>query len=155
MSNYRGHLFGGSLLYLAVLFVFSLYSFDMPMLSLWFLSVLLGSLFPDVDTKSKGQKIFYRFALCSILLLLIFQKFIPALIFSIASFMPVLVRHRGIFHSATFSCLIIGGITFCLSQIFVQYKFMIFSCGAFFLLGIFSHLLLDFGIKRFMGFKKY
>mgnify|MGYP003463295022 FL=1 len=155
MSNYRGHLFGGSLLYLAVLFIFSLYSFDLSMLSLWFLSILLGSLFPDVDTKSKGQKIFYRFALCSILLLLIFQKFAPALIFSIASFMPVLVRHRGIFHNIWFSSGLVGCMILVLSQLFVQYKFMIFSCGAFFLLGIFSHLVLDFGLKRFLGFKKY
>ncbi len=155
MPNYRGHLFGGSLIYLAILFIFSLYNFDLPVILLWLLCVLLGSLFPDVDTKSKGQKIFYRFALISIILLLLFQKFAPALIFSIISFTPVLVRHRGIFHNIWFNTILVCVVIFILNNIFADRQFMILSCGAFFLLGIFSHLILDFGIKRFFGLNKY
>ncbi|RMF92296.1 MAG: metal-dependent hydrolase, partial [Nitrospinota bacterium] len=62
MSNYRGHLYGGTVTFLLVLGVLSL-GFFLPsaveLLSL-FAICLFASLLPDIDTKSVGQKLFYR-----------------------------------------------------------------------------------------------
>ena len=61
MSNYRGHLIGACIVYSVIIFVLSFHTKSFITLTEWLLCTLLGSLFPDIDTKSKGQKLFYRF----------------------------------------------------------------------------------------------
>ena len=103
MPSYKGHLIGGFFVFLAVLWVVCLYV--KPSLFTcfeWGICCLLGSLFPDIDIKSKGQKIFYR-VLCLALIVLIIQKKLKiALFLCLISFIPLLVRHRGLCHNILF-----------------------------------------------------
>ena len=60
MPNYKTHLAGGLFAYLLSIYaVITLRTISFALALEWLLFCLLGALFPDVDIKSKGQKIFY------------------------------------------------------------------------------------------------
>jgi hypothetical protein len=63
MANYKGHLIGGAVAYSIFLFVGRLHNMSFYTVLEWLLFSLAGALFPDIDTKSKGQKLFYWFLL--------------------------------------------------------------------------------------------
>jgi hypothetical protein len=154
MPSYKVHLVGG-LATAAVL------SYVVPghatatwaTFAAWTGSALLGALFPDIDTKSKGQRIFYAgLALC-LLYALATQQHNLFIGLAVASMVPVTARHRGIFHHPWFITLLvivalwmapygIRGDTFFWNMVF-------FAAGAY------SHLILDYGFggfwRRLMG----
>ena len=68
MPNYKGHIAGGVITYLVVLYCIKYTNPSVHTVLQGLVFCLFGSLFPDVDVKSKGQKIFYY-------LLLIFNYF--------------------------------------------------------------------------------
>jgi hypothetical protein len=151
MPNYKGHLWGGFLLSGMVLFPL-LYFHLIP--STWWLIVsllvagLLGSLFPDVDTKSKGQRIFY-YVLSAVFFILAVQgqyKFIVMLM--PVALLPVLVHHRGLFHRAWFILLFVGFTTLYACISWPGLKDVIVLNSLFFILGALSHLYLDLGWRR-------
>ena len=59
MPNYKGHIVGGTVTYLVVLQVIKHAQPNIHVVLQGLVFCLLGSLFPDIDVKSKGQKIFY------------------------------------------------------------------------------------------------
>ncbi len=56
MANYRGHIKGGFVAF-ALIILFALPHYHPSALTMleWLLFTIAGSLFPDVDIKSKGQ----------------------------------------------------------------------------------------------------
>jgi membrane-bound metal-dependent hydrolase YbcI (DUF457 family) len=101
---------------------------------------IFGSVFPDLDTKSKVQIISYRLLGLFILFLIFYQSWqkiiylVPFLLF------PLVVHHRGITHSYWFIAII--------SAIIGIFLPVIGALGAInFFLGALSHILLDRFVK--------
>lgn len=147
MPGYRGHILAGSLFYFLIVWAFKLTTKTPALLITWFICTLAGALFPDIDTKSKGQKIFY----------FLFAIFVASSIFtkqyslgawaSLVSFTPLLTNHRGLFHSTLFLAVLIFSLTYSLTILFPVYKAIIIPCAVFFALGVATHLLFDFRLK--------
>lgn len=158
MPGYKIHLVGGTIA-AAVLFYFppTLFTQQLTLEQKCFYGALalLGALFPDIDIKSKGQKIFSRIILLPICTSIILGKFNFLALFTILALFPLLIKHRGITHNpwfiATFPILI-----FYISQAYVPIYQQQTLCGVlFFSAGAFSHLILDFGpIKLFTRDKR-
>ena len=145
MPGYKGHLIAGSLLYAFSVWQFNLLSKDIVLLLTWFVCTLAGSLFPDIDTKSKGQQIFYL--LFSVLLAssIVLKKYTLGAWAGLIGFLPLLSRHRGLFHSSFFLIFLIILVCHHLTLVLPGYKTLVFSATYFFALGVLSHLLCDFG----------
>jgi len=103
MPNYRVHLFGGFVAYV-VLFscVARLLHPSFLTACEWLLFTLAGALFPDIDIKSKGQKYFYHFIFLLFIVLAIKKRYTMITFCSFIILIPLLVRHRGFFHSPRF-----------------------------------------------------
>lgn len=153
MPQYRTHIFGGAiafgLLWLLLLGVKPSLGTSVE----WLFFAVLGSLFPDVDITSKGQKIFFRLLALVFIYYVFQQNIINLSIIGAIALFPLLVRHRGIFHRVWFIFLL-GLITitwtyFC----FPRYKYLVAWDVAFFTVGALSHIWLDLGIKRMMKYK--
>ena len=151
MPNYKGHLAGGLFFYLiALYFVLAAYSISFATGLEWLLFTLAGALFPDVDIKSKGQKYFYWIVLILGILLLLHNHIQGFIILRFISLVPVLVRHRGIFHRLWFIVLIPLLISFALSCYMPGCNRTIMFDTLFFIIGAISHLWLDLGLKRML-----
>lgn len=118
MSMFREHWIGGLTAYsvffflslavsISVSIIFGL-PFDWnPTISLnlvlivgCFVVALLFGLWPDVDIKSKSQKVFYTvlFVLNAVLIF-VFQFYVAAALLGLFAMLPILSRHRGWTHS--------------------------------------------------------
>ncbi|HBR71138.1 TPA: hypothetical protein DIC20_02140 [Candidatus Dependentiae bacterium] len=144
--NYKGHIIGGVVTYVLILYLlkFINYPFDTIHNVQWFLLCILGSLFPDIDTKSKIQLWIYRLLFIFYILLIINNPNIQIMIFtSILAIIPLIVRHRGLFHQPSF---LIGLplIIVCIISFIQPAKASEALINAlFFIAGALSHLLLD------------
>lgn len=111
MAGYKGHIAGATLFYgiyvALLLFVFSLGIFAQgigytqawqPLLGLLLVAVLFG-LFPDVDTNSKGQDIFFATIFIADILLILNRQLELAAYLGLVSMLPILGKHRGWTHS--------------------------------------------------------
>lgn len=148
MPNYKGHLFGGCVVYgVALLFLVGTHVTFFLGLE-WLAFTLLGSLFPDIDTKSKGQKIFYKMLLAVVLYLMVKQRFFALAMISLISFIPLIVPHRGICHRLWFVLSIPCALVIYCHLFFPAYAFLVFWDAFFFSLGAISHLWLDMGFKK-------
>jgi|WetSurMetagenome_2_1015567.scaffolds.fasta_scaffold355068_2 hypothetical protein len=150
MPGYKGHIVGGAITGAVVVLMIS--SADMSYtraLELVFCAIL-GSLFPDIDTKSKGQLFFYRCYFALFIYLAWCKRYDMATMLGIVLFLPILSRHRGIFHRAWFlflmSLLLMGyvGYVFPTHALWLYLDISLFLCGAL------SHIWLDSGIKGIM-----
>ncbi len=150
MPGYRTHLMGGFTAYVIVLYLLkSLKPTPFTMLE-WLACALVGALFPDVDTKSKGQLWFYRFLFLVLLVLALHRCFLIAALISIVCILPMLVQHRGLFHRPLF---LIGvpmlGVV--IVNIYAPACARLFFFDAlFFVVGAMSHILLDRGVRAFV-----
>lgn len=111
MAGYKGHLFGATLFglgyILALGYVFSIDAayrqfsaveqVGYPLLL--FALTLLFALWPDVDTDSKGQRLFYSIFLVTDLFLIATEQFRAAAYLGLVALLPVLSRHRGWTHT--------------------------------------------------------
>lgn len=111
MSNFRGHVAGSGFIafvYLAVLsLVFALQilpndrdifnGFTFPVM-ITALTVMFG-IFPDIDTNSKAQDVFYGLFFVSDLLLILSDQFQLAAYLGLVAMLPILSHHRGWTHS--------------------------------------------------------
>lgn len=148
MPNYKGHLVGGTVGFVLVIFFCSLHQSSCTQLLEWLLCVLAGSLFPDIDTKSKGQKLFYAI-LCMVMFVCLVQEQLKLLAgLALAGMLPLLVNHRGIFHRLWFVMVLITVATFLLSTAYPFAQQRLIFDAAFFSLGAISHLYLDVGVKK-------
>lgn len=147
MPNYKGHLAGGIVLY-ALILVCLMPAVAGGALFEWLCFVCAGALFPDIDTKSKGQRFF--FGLLALILIILFarQQWVPAGFLAVAACTPLLVHHRGIFHNIVFLTVLI--IVLSAGAIFLlpHYKMIIVYDAFFFWIGVFSHIWLDCGLRK-------
>jgi surface polysaccharide O-acyltransferase-like enzyme len=114
---------------------------------LWFICTLFGGLFPDIDTKSKGQMLFYKLVCLVILFCIIYKAYYVGVMLSFFSFWPLLVKHRGLFHRLWFLLALTGAGCYALLQVLPLYRTDIIACTSFFAVGFISHLYLDMGLK--------
>lgn len=146
MPNYKGHVIGGLAVFsIGLLLVGNYHHISLLTGIEWALCTLLGSLFPDIDTKSKGQKIFYRLLFIFLIFLTLQQKFQTATFMCLAGFVPLLVNHRGLCHNILF---ILGIPMLIFGYIFLflpAYGLLVVGDIVFFTLGALSHLCLDRG----------
>lgn len=86
-----------------------------------FTIALLFGLFPDVDIKSKSQKIFYSLLfVLNLSLILIFQRYLEAAILGLFAILPILSKHRGWTHSRITMILLPG--LFLVIPLYVEYS---------------------------------
>lgn len=151
MPGYRGHLAGGAIAFCIALVTVAHFTQPTPMaLAEWLGFCLAGSLFPDVDTKSKGQKYFYRGILLA-LIILAYMKHLDILVWvSIISITPMLVNHRGLFHRIWFLIGVPLLLWYVICLQFPCYKGQLFFDVLFFIVGSLSHVWLDVGLRRML-----
>lgn len=158
MANYKGHIVGGlgaGVAYVAILGAIPhVLTKTGGLLSQWqflaalFVVAMLFGLWPDIDTNSKGQDIFFGAAF-GFDILLIWQGYIEAAAYlGLLSMTPIVSKHRGWTHSK------IAMVLVPLPIVIVPYLYrsnmlataLIFYGAA--VAGYFSHLLLDGKITK-------
>lgn len=143
MPSYRGHIVGGTVAYLICLHVIKYAQPNMHVIFQGFAFCLLGSLFPDVDIKSKGQKVFYNLILIFLLYCLYMKKWTAFVIVSLLGITPMLVRHRGLFHQMWFLLALTLTVMLCMKSIQKPYEDLLLANCCFFFVGCWSHVVLD------------
>lgn len=144
MPGYRGHIVGGAATFCIVVLIMSkTYPPTLITALQWFLLTIVGSLFPDVDIKSKGQGIFYRVILLCLVLLYFQQNWELFAATSFVAMLPLLVRHRGLFHNIWFVIAVPFGLAYFLMQSFPQHATLLMIDALFFAAGAVSHIMLD------------
>jgi len=148
MPGYRAHLVGGMAVYGITLYMLRSYCGSAFVAAEWMLFALAGSLFPDIDTKSKGQKFLYQILLVILIILAIQRKFVLMAILSVTAMVPIIARHRGIFHRWWF----VIGLPLVVALIIAisapHYTKIILFDVIFFIVGGVSHLVMDFTVSR-------
>ena len=122
------------------------------LIGLFVIAVLFG-LFPDVDTNSMGQNIFFGIAFVAEIVLIVAGKFEPAAYLGLLAMTPIVGKHRGWTHSKLAMILVpapILLIPYLHNHYVWTLGFLIYGAA---LAGYFSHLLLDGLIVPFIRFK--
>lgn len=152
MPGYRTHLGGGVASAVILYCVLPIPPVLLERIIECFVCALAGSLFPDVDTKSKGQKYFYSVLAVVAVVLLYARHYRVVAFVSVASFVPLLVPHRGLLHRAWF----VAGVPLALYGWYVlttgTVSYRLWHDTVFFIAGALSHLYLDLGFKRMWRF---
>lgn len=149
MPGYKGHLFGGALMFFAVRvcvapLIKAHLANEIACLSL----TLLGALFPDVDIKSKGQKIFYYLALFVAIICFAKRAWSSLAWLGIMCFFPLAVHHRGPMHNPYVLIATPWLVGKALGKLFPTLLTLSPLYSVFFIAGALSHLLLDFGLRK-------
>lgn len=146
MPGYRVHLGVAVVCYGAALIALSSYLIFAPTIKAaiaWFFCSVLGALFPDIDTKSKGQILFYQ-VISVVLLIFLYKRMFPAFVWTaLIAMVPVLVNHRGLFHKPWFVVMVPFASSLFLSASYPQYQKMLLFDALFFSVGALSHIWLD------------
>jgi hypothetical protein len=164
MANYKGHIAGG--LGAGVAYVSALgflpgellektggVLHDWQMVAGLFVLSMLFGLWPDIDTNSKGQDIFFGAAFVIDVLLIANGLLEAAAYFGLICMFPVLGKHRGWTHSKLAMVLVPAPIVLVpyLNDSSILATYLIFYGAA--VAGYFSHLLLDGRIVRWIRVK--
>ena len=155
MPGYRAHLVGGLVLYGITIYLLRSFCGSIFVAAEWLIFALAGSLFPDLDTKSKGQGYLYQILLVALVILAIQRKFLVMAFLSIAAFIPLIVRHRGLFHSLAFIVAFAGAVALVVLFYAPEYKYVVLFDAIFFVVGAFSHLSMDFTVTALKGVGGY
>lgn len=153
MPNYKGHIAGGFVFYALALILCAFYYVPPFKIAMWLLCTIAGALFPDIDIKSKGQQFFYKVVLLTVSCCVLYKSYFSALFLCFFAFLPLMVKHRGIFHHLWFLVALVSLVCEVLCYTFPIYQDMIIANSIFFLLGIVSHLWLDLGVKKMLRFR--
>lgn len=148
MPGYKGHLVGGLITYAVVAYMLKDHNPSAYMAFEWCVFACAGSLFPDVDVKSKGQKWLYWFLCIGFFILLISRRYMLLGILSIIALVPMMVRHRGLFHKLWFIIAAPSTVAYIMAGYFPKYQTVIMYDTLFFVVGAVSHLWLDLGFRR-------
>ena len=162
MPGYRGHLAGAGITAVATLAYTNWHAPTSALLTppnTWFLAAaLFGGLFPDIDIKSKGQKLWY-YALAPCMVIATWYRHTSLLAaLGVLSVIPPLLPHRGITHEIWFIIVAPLGAPLLISTYHPAHTILAAKLYAYFVLGALSHIVLDFGIirliKRILGSNK-
>ena len=161
MANYKGHIVGGVLVNTA--FISAVYlapgnslSQTSGLLTNWqfvaglYIIAILFSLWPDVDTNSKGQNIFYGLAFIINILLIATGKIEASAYLGLLAMTPIIGKHRGWTHSKIAMVLIpapILVVSYLYRGEILTSTMLLYGASV---AGYFSHLLFDgLILKRF------
>jgi membrane-bound metal-dependent hydrolase YbcI (DUF457 family) len=103
MSLYKGHIAGGAfafIIYILILVVFFAFKPTYEVL-IWFGLCILGSIWPDIDTNSHAQKLFYGFFIVLDGIFLLSGRYKEAALLGFFALLPIIGKHRGWTHSIT------------------------------------------------------
>lgn len=154
MANYKGHVAGG--LGLGVMYIAALGLLpgrwlertggmldNWQMLTGLLVLAMLFSLWPDIDTNSKGQDIFFRAAFGLDVLLIATGHLEAAAYFGLICMFPIIGKHRGWTHSKWAMFVVPAPIVVVpyINRSELLATFLVFYGAA--VVGYFSHLLLD------------
>lgn len=144
MSNFHGHIIGGGFAYLLVLMLIGGIHVYWTKAFAWGACALAGALFPDLDTKSRGQRYFYWLMLVVFIYLVILQRLDLVAIVAILCIVPLLTRHRGLFHQTWFIllCSVVSWVMVYI--LFPTYSHAFAYNVLFFISGALSHIWLDY-----------
>lgn len=149
MPRYKTHIMGGFCAFvLLVMMSWIVWRPTLLTLFEWLLCAIAGSLFPDIDTKSKGQKYFYYTIGALAFVLVSVSNYVLATYLLLIALIPLIVRHRGITHSVpvmTSICIVLAIIA--AIQVPV-YAAAVGRALLLFWIGIMSHIWLDLGLRR-------
>jgi len=148
MPGYKGHLAGGIIAFSILFFCLIGACSSYYTAAEWLLCTLAGALFPDIDVKSKGQKYFYYVVFGCLIVLVAQQRFQMLTCFSFIMITPMLVKHRGIFHSPSFLIIMPLIVWMIIAMVFPAITQRLFVDTIFFITGALSHLWLDFGTRQ-------
>jgi membrane-bound metal-dependent hydrolase YbcI (DUF457 family) len=153
MPGYRTHLVGGAAVATLIMIILCCAGIvalmhDWHQMTGWLLAALAGSLFPDIDIKSKGQNYFYW-----TLFMLFAYWYVQGNVQlcatgALIAIVPLLTKHRGILHNIWFLISLAIASMICVQAygpIYAMYSRPLIS---FFLLGALSHVWLDVGLRR-------
>jgi len=150
MPGYRAHLGFAGFWYCVLLCM--LYQLYVPSIALIFelaLCTLFGSLCPDIDIKSKGQKYIYTFCFLAAIPLLCKHYFTIVAIMGWLLCIPIMVKHRGVFHDPFILNIVIAILWLIWYSHFpstAKYFMLHVIC---FSIGMHSHIMLDYGIVNY------
>ena len=157
MPGYKGHLMGGAAAFGATYAAVSIAQLmpcgDPYLIASCFATAMAGSLFPDIDVKSKGQNLFYWIILGLFVYFFYNKQYVTLSYIAIAATLPLLVKHRGIFHNMWFLIAALAGLCYTLVCCIPQHDQKIILHMIFFVGGAISHLWLDFGFARMLRFR--
>lgn len=154
MANYKGHIAGGVIAGGAYAFALSYAPVeefaqtagilqDWQALAGMFVLAMLFALFPDVDTNSKGQDIFYGFALVLDIFLIVTGNIEAAAYLGLLALAPIVGHHRGWTHSKWAMFLVPAPfvvVPYLYNQEILPLALVLYGAAV---VGYFSHLLLD------------
>jgi len=147
MASYKGHIVGGLGAYACGLYLMSQGVGLVPdpwLWARWLLCALVGSLLPDSDISSKGQRLVYGMIAILFFWLIISGNCVLAAYGAVAACIPLLAGHRRIVHTLWFWALVLGLITWMLMSCVGPWICSYVLQDSFFIgLGICSHLWLD------------
>jgi len=152
MPGYKTHLGGAGV---AAFFLLTATHWSLPTASLicprtiWCISAsLLGGLFPDIDIKSKGQKIFYMLLFIVLGFALIAKDVTIISICSILAVIPPLLPHRGLTHKPLFIIAVPFALPLVVATYHPAHTSFSLTIYMYFITGALSHLVLDFSSKK-------
>lgn len=164
MPGYKGHIAGALIVNAAYVGGVKLLASDtlskagitledwQLLVGLFVVAVLFG-LWPDIDTNSKGQNIFFGIAFIADILLIVTGRFEAAAYLGLLAMTPIIGKHRGWTHSKVAMLAVplpILLVPYLYNQNLLPIAAIIYGAAV---LGYFSHLLLDGLIIRAIHFK--
>ncbi|MBD3231770.1 hypothetical protein GF322_03855 [Candidatus Dependentiae bacterium] len=161
MPKYKTHLIGGFVTFILIAFIFIYILKQKDIIEITFsrgiiflLFCLFGSLFPDIDTKSKVQKYIYYPLFIVIIIAILIKNWLLLSLVSILAFIPILANHRKLTHKVWFLIFIPLLPFIFIAKLNKIHQKELFLFYIFFVAGAFSHIFLDFGPSRFLGIKR-
>ena len=164
MPGYKGHIIGAAVCTTAYVGVLTavpptildnthdIVSDTQLLIGLFVVAVLFG-LFPDIDTNSKGQKLFYTLAIVADVLLILDGRFEAAAYLGLLAMTPIVGKHRGWTHSKLAMVLVPSPILivpYLNNSTLLDTALLVYGAAV---VGYFSHLLFDGKITRLIHFK--
>lgn len=151
MPGYKAHISFAGFWYCIVLFIVCrLYNPSTLFLLELAFCIMLGALFPDIDIKSKGQKYIYTGFFIGAIPLLFMKQYIIVAFAGWLCCIPMMVKHRGIFHDPLYMSFFILVGWYVLYLYYpvnaIQYIWH-FIC---FIIGMHSHMVLDYGVMSYV-----
>lgn len=154
MANYKGHVIGGVALgatYVAAMSYVPVERFaeasgllhDWQALAAVLVISVLFALFPDIDTNSKGQNIFFGLAFAMDVLLIASGNIQAAAYLGLIAMLPIVGKHRGWTHSKLAMLLVplpIVVVPYLYNENILPISIVYYGAAV---AGYFSHLLLD------------
>ena len=154
MAGYKGHIAGGVALGAAYTGALAFVPYERfvemaGVLHNWqafaavFVIAILFALFPDIDTNSKGQDVFYGLAFAMDILLLWSGNIQAAAYLGLIAMLPIVGKHRGWTHSKLAMVLVplpIAVLPYLYNHKILAASLLFYGAAV---VGYFSHLLLD------------